>query len=185
MIVGRRCLYASLFFFLPLVTLKKKQTEGNKTWSQLDILAALTLQVHPIVWPCLGLICACIKHENKAQYIDQKKKKNEIHAVVVHFSLLAWTLVSSLRTTTCPFNIFLCNGNCSSTIISLHSLILGWLHACASHWLLCTVWSKLDVLSPHSHRETTSKAVAMGRIRKNHFGILTFSLLVTSVWAQG
>uniref|UniRef100_A0AAQ5ZNQ5 Gamma-aminobutyric acid type A receptor beta2 subunit a n=2 Tax=Amphiprion TaxID=80969 RepID=A0AAQ5ZNQ5_AMPOC len=93
-------------------------------------------------------------------------------------------LVSSLRTFTCPFNIFLCNGNCSSTIISLHSLILGWLHACAPHWLLCTVWSKLDVRCPHSHPETTSKTVAMGRIRKDHFGILTFSLLVTFVWAQ-
>ncbi|KAM9849413.1 LOW QUALITY PROTEIN: gamma-aminobutyric acid receptor subunit beta-2a [Aulostomus maculatus] len=32
--------------------------------------------------------------------------------------------------------------------------------------------------------ETTSKTVAMGRIRKNHFGILIFSLLVTFVWAQ-
>lgn len=94
-------------------------------------------------------------------------------------------LVSSLRTATCPFNIFLCNGNCSSTIISLHSLILCWLRACASHWLLCAVWSNLDVRSPHSHRETTSETVAMGRIRTSHFGILTFSLLLTFVRTQG
>lgn len=100
-------------------------------------------------------------------------------AAVVHL-----TLASSLRAATCPFNIFLCNGNCSSTIIRLHSLILCWLHACAPHWLLCAGWRKLDVRSPHSHRETASKAVAMGRIRKNHFGILTFSLLVTFVWSQ-
>lgn len=69
------CMQVS-FFFLATCNIKKKtkqKTEGNKTWSQLDILAALSLQVHPIVWPCHGLICACIKHENKAQYIDQKK----------------------------------------------------------------------------------------------------------------
>lgn len=134
--------------------------------------------VHPIVWPCRGtdrLICHVNKHKNK---------RSLKLTPLLFISLLAWTLVSSLRTTTCPFNIFLCNGNCSSTIISLHSLILCLLHACASHWLLCTVWSKLDVRSPHSHRETTSKTVAMGRIRKNHFGILTFSLLVTCVWTQ-
>lgn len=100
-------------------------------------------------------------------------------AAVVHL-----TLASSLRAATCPFNIFLCNGNCSSTIIRLHSLILCWLHACAPHWLLCAGWRKLDARSPHSRRETASKAVAMGRTRKNHFGILTFSLLVTFVWSQ-
>ncbi|XP_061901857.1 gamma-aminobutyric acid receptor subunit beta-2a isoform X2 [Entelurus aequoreus] len=56
--------------------------------------------------------------------------------------------------------------------------------ACAAHWLLCTVSGKLDVRAPHSHPETASKTVEMGRIRKNHFGILTFSLLATFVGTQ-
>ncbi|MEQ2227791.1 Gamma-aminobutyric acid receptor subunit alpha-6 [Ilyodon furcidens] len=43
---------------------------------------------------------------------------------------------------------------------------------------------KLDVRSPHSHPEAIRKTVAMGRMRENHFGILTFSLLVTFIWAQ-
>ncbi|KAK5620393.1 Gamma-aminobutyric acid receptor subunit alpha-6 [Crenichthys baileyi] len=94
----------------------------------------------------------------------------------------SWQL-QHIRSLLSPY-IFLCNGNVSSNIISLHSLILGSLHACAPHWLLCTVWSKLDVCSPHSHPEAIRKTVAMGRIRENHFGILTFSLLVTFIWAQ-
>lgn len=133
------------------------------TWQFVHLIPA----VHPFVWPCYNIEHIC----------HVRIKRNHCCA------FQSW-LVSSLRTSTCAFNIFLCNGSCSSTIISLYSLISGRLHACAPHWLLCTVWSKLDVRSPHSHPETTSKTVAMGRIRKNHFGILTFSLLVTFVWTQ-
>lgn len=91
----------------------------------------------------------------------------------------------SLRSSTCPFNAFLCNETAHPPS-SLSPLFDPGccLCACAPHWLLCTVWRKLDARSPHPHPEATWKTAAMGRIRKNHFGILTFSLMVTLVWTQ-